>query len=160
MLSNRMKESGGCPGSARSSSEVRTCRQITLPTSWSCWRQGVPTLSPVGSSRSRMMLSDSLSGLVIRVLATCRRFGWSSGDELPSIGACRFVDQPPLWLPPRIHRPLVAAPRSILGPAVDTRLHESHLGPDFDERSLFWLSGDSVERPSLGGPCIGPDLML
>ena len=44
-------------------------------TSWSYWRQGEPTLSPVGSSRSRMKLSDSLSGLVVRVLVTCRLFG-------------------------------------------------------------------------------------
>ena len=69
------KDSGGCPGSVRSSSEVKTCRPIMLPTSWSCWRQGVPMLSPVGSSRSRMMWSDWLSGLVMRVLVTCRRFG-------------------------------------------------------------------------------------
>ena len=75
MLWNRKKDSGGCPGSVRYSSEVKTCRPFMLPTSWSCWRQGVPTLSPVGSSRSRMMLSDSLSGLVVRVLVTCRLFG-------------------------------------------------------------------------------------
>ena len=37
--------------------------------------QGEPTLSPVGSSRSRMKLWDSLSGLVVRVLVTCRLFG-------------------------------------------------------------------------------------
>ena len=55
--------------------EPETYRPIVPLTSWSYWRQGEPTLSPVGSSRSRMKLSDSLSGLVVRVLVTCRLFG-------------------------------------------------------------------------------------
>ena len=50
-----------------------------------------------------------------------------------------------LRLPRRSHRPLVGVRRSMPGPAVDPRFHESHLGPHFPERSLLWLTGDSVE---------------
>jgi len=42
--------------------------------------------------------------------------------------------------------PLVAVRRSLPSPAVDPRLHESSLGPHFQERRLLWLTGDSVER--------------
>ena len=44
--------------------------------------------------------------------------------------------------------------------AVDPCLHESHMGPDFQERPLLWLPGDSVERLYLCGPFVGRDLGL
>ena len=96
-----------------------------------------------------MMWSNWLSGIVVRVIVTCRRFGSFSRDELPSITLSRSVDQPPLLRRASFRAQAPRFPVLIFGLMELSRDQVGQCGKGV--LGIATLGFDSQHRVTLGG---------